>query len=171
MRQIADTANRGKMSTPADRKVAEKGRRSLAKGLFAGLVAGVAATVAKSIVESFQASRGRSQRERGESLAPKLEAEERSEALVQSSSSALHWGVGAAAGAAYGAVAEYFPEVTHQNGASFGLLIMALNEAGALVDKEVHSPISEEQEKTAASYALFGVVAERTRRIARGILQ
>ncbi len=158
-----------------DAKQNNQRTRSLWKGLFAGLVAGVAATAAKTVAERFYPPRIYGEPEPTEALAEKIAGHELSPAARQSAGKAITWGIGAAAGAAYGAVAEYFPEATHKEGASFGLMLMALTHETALPAMGVEAPAEQqttrEHTSEAASHVLFGVVAERVRRIVRGLMQ
>lgn len=149
--------------------------RSIWKGLFAGLIAGVSATAAKAVAEKFYPPRIHGKPEPTEALAVNLAGHELSPASKHSAGRALNWGIGAAAGAAYGVAAEYFPEATHKDGASFGLLLMAITHengrptSGVQLDETAHT-VREETSET-ASHILFGVVAERVRRVVRGMLR
>jgi putative membrane protein len=44
----------------------------------------------------------------------------------------MHWTFGAAAGAAYGALAEYFPSATANQGVAFGMALETLAHEGTL---------------------------------------
>ena len=44
----------------------------------------------------------------------------------------VRWGFGAAVGAAYGAIAEYYPAATAKEGVTFGMAVEALAHEGAL---------------------------------------
>src|SRR5205085_1763723 len=44
----------------------------------------------------------------------------------------MHWGIGAATGAAYGAAVELYPAANAKLGATFGTALMALNQDGTL---------------------------------------
>jgi putative membrane protein len=90
--------------------------RSLAKGLIAGLIGGVAGTVAMAIAERiFLAS-----------------AQDETEPGTKHTADGIRWGFGAAVGAAYGAVAEFYPAATTNDGASFGVTLEALAHQGML---------------------------------------
>ncbi|MFC6646561.1 DUF1440 domain-containing protein [Granulicella cerasi] len=127
--------------------------RSLWKGLLAGAIAGLVATAAKTAAERF----GPQHRERADSA-----------------SAEMHWGVGIAAGAAYGAVAEFFPAATAKEGAAFGLTLMSVTQRGVLPALGM-APAAEDEtlgEETAeaATHIVYGVVAEKVRGIVRPLL-
>jgi putative membrane protein len=95
----------------SETKVATGRQRSLAKGLFAGLIGGLAGMVARTYVERI--------------LAPQVPDG------TTPPTEPIRWGYGATVGAAYGAVAEFYPDVTAKQGASFGLTLGALTNGGA----------------------------------------
>lgn len=157
------------MSTEASNK-----RQSLWKGLAAGVIAGLVATAAKSVAEKLYPPRVHGEAEPPELLSERLAGhplDERTEAIA---SEAIHWGFGAAAGAFYGALVEFYPAATSEEGASFGLALMSLTHQGALPALELSAPPEEEnaREKTseAVTHILYGLVAERVRRVVRGLL-
>src|ERR1700688_781821 len=92
-------------------------KRSLAKGLLAGLIGGVVATAAKTLAEKLYPPRTHGEPEPPEVLAEKLAGHELSTVEKTTATATIHWGFGAAAGAVYGAVAEYFPAATEKDGA------------------------------------------------------
>ena len=147
---------------------------TLWKGLLAGVIAGVAATAAKSVAERFYPPRVHGEPEPPELLAEKVAGHPLEEPSKVAASEAIHWGFGAAAGAFYGALAEFYPAATAKEGASFGLALMALTHSNALPAMGLSAPPEEqtprEQSSEAATHILYGVVAERVRRIVRGIL-
>lgn len=154
---IAQTA----IDTFLDRKLAHPHRpavmphpeaRSLAKGIFAGLIAGVAAAAAMTIVEKVYPPKPQ------EAATPEPAA----------------WAFGAAAGAAYGVLAEYYPAASSRDGVNFGMTLMALtHESGMPALRIAAAPASQTtREKTSeiASHVVFGLVAETTRRFVRKML-
>lgn len=145
--------------------------RSLMKGLIAGAVAGLVATAAKSIAERIYPPRAHDEPAPTETLAEKLAGHELAPASKELASRSLHWGFGAAAGAVYGALVEYYPAAAAKEGASFGLALMALTHEGALPALGVEPPAEEqttrEHTSEAASHVLYGVVAERVRSLVR----
>lgn len=154
--------------------------RSLIKGLVAGVVAGLAATAASSAVERLFGP------SRPESAAPAAEMEETTagQGLERKPRSrARRWVVGAAAGAAYGALVEFAPEATERQGAIFGLVLMVLGEehepqaAEEMEAEPVGRGVSGSGSRNgswsvsrSAGRMAFGLVAERTRRAVRRML-
>ena len=151
-----------------------KRQRSLAKGLLAGLIAGLVATAAKSIAEKLYPPRVHGEPEPPEILAEEVAGHELDKPTSVADSEGIHWGLGAAAGAAYGALAEYYPAATDKEGATFGLALMTLTHETALpamgLAAEVEDQSPREQTSEAASHLLYGVVAERVRSFVRGLL-
>jgi len=126
--------------------------RSLTKGIIAGVVAGLAAAAAKTIVEKVYPPSAQQE------IAPEPP----------------HWAFGAAAGAAYGALAEYYPAASSRDGVNFGMTLMALtHESGVPALGLPPAPADQTtREKTSeiASSIIFGLVAETTRRFVRKML-
>jgi putative membrane protein len=151
-----------------------KTQRSLAKGLVAGLIAGLAATAAKSIAEKFYPPRIHGEPEPPEVLAEELAGHSLDRSTKAAASEAIHWGFGAAAGAAYGALAEYYPAVTSKEGANFGLVLMTLTHETALPAMGLSAPVEEqtprEHTSETATHLVYGLVAERVRSLVRGLL-
>lgn len=149
-------------------------QRSLAKGLLAGLIAGLVATAAKSIAEKLYPAHVEGKPEPPEILAEEIAGHALDKSTSAVTSEAIHWGFGAAVGAAYGALAEYYPAATDKEGATFGLALMTLTHETALpamgLAEEVADQSPREQTSEAASHLLYGVVAERVRSFIRGLL-
>jgi putative membrane protein len=148
--------------------------RNLVKGLLAGLVAGLVATAAKSIAEKLYPPRTHGEPEPPDVLAEKIAGHELHGGTKVAASETIHWVFGAAAGAAYGAIAEYYPAATAKEGASFGLALMTLTHETALPAMGLSAPAEEqttrEHTSEAASHVLYGVVAERVRSLVRELL-
>jgi putative membrane protein len=148
--------------------------RSLAKGLLAGLVAGLVATAAKSCVEAMFPPRVRGEPEPPEALAEKMAGHSLEHDTKKMAGQAIHWGFGAAAGAAYGALAEYYPAATDKEGATFGLTLMSLTHETTLPAMELAEPAEDQsmRERTseATSHLVYGLVAERVRKFVRKLL-
>jgi putative membrane protein len=141
---------------------------SLTKGIAAGLAGGVVATAAFSLVRKAYPPRPQ------HALPPPegsgghgLTFRERLR-----SSKLTHLGVGAAVGAAYGAVAEYYPPATSKDGAAFGMSLAAFSQDGALSALGLTTPAETTRERSSAtaSFVAFGIVAETVRRIVRRAL-
>jgi putative membrane protein len=149
-------------------------KRSLAKGLVAGLIAGLVATAAKSIAEKYYPPRTHGEPEPPEVLAEELAGHSLDEPTKAVASEAIHWGFGLAVGAAYGALAEYYPAATSKEGASFGLALMTLTHETALPAMGLSAPVEEqtsrEHTSEAATHLVYGLVAERVRSFVRGLL-
>jgi putative membrane protein len=144
------------------------------KGLLAGAIAGVAATAAKTLVEKFYPPRIHGELNPPEELAEKVAGHSLDSTTKAVAGEAIHWGFGAATGAAYGALAEFYPSVTAKEGATFGLTLMSLTHEKALPAMGLSEPPEEqtprEHTSEAASHILFGMVAERVRSVVRGLL-
>jgi putative membrane protein len=144
------------------------------KGLLAGAIAGVAATAAKTLVEKFYPPRVHGEPNPPEKLAEKVAGHSLDTRTRVAAGEAIHWGFGAATGAAYGALAEFYPAVTAKEGATFGLTLMSLTHDNALPAMGLSEPPEEqtprEHTSEAASHILFGMVAERVRSAVRGFL-
>jgi len=127
--------------------------RSLVKGVLAGVAAGLAATAAKTLVERVYPPR----------IPPRTPAELKP----------AHWAFGAAAGAAYGALAEFYPAASSHDGVNFGMTVMALTHDSALSTANLALPAaqtSREKSSELASHIVFGLAAETTRRVTRKLL-
>ena len=152
----------------------KKTERSLVKGLVAGLIAGLVATAAKSVAEKFYPPRIHGEPEPPEVLAEELAGHSLDKSTKAAASEAIHWGFGAAAGAAYGALVEYYPAASSKEGASFGLALMTLTHETALPAMGLSAPAEEqtsrEHTSEAATHLLYGLVAERVRSFVRGLL-
>jgi putative membrane protein len=152
----------------------EAGQRSLVKGLVAGVIAGLVATAAKSFAEKMYPPRTNGEPEPPQVLAEKIAGHSLDHGTLTAASEAIHWGFGAAAGAAYGALAEFYPAATAKEGATFGLALMTLTHEGALPAMGLSAPVEEqttrEHTSEAATHVLYGVVAERVRSLVRGWL-
>lgn len=144
------------------------------KGLAAGVVAGLAATAAKSLAEKFYPPRTHGEPRPAELLAERIAGHHLDHTTELVTTESIHWGFGAAAGAFYGALAEFYPAATSKEGANFGLVLMALTHEGVLPAIGLSAPTDQQSEREqtseAATHLIFGVVAERVRSIVRGII-
>jgi putative membrane protein len=149
-------------------------QKSLLKGLVAGAIAGLVATAAKTAAEKIYPPRVHGESEPPELLAEKIAGHHLDDETKEVASEAIHWGFGALAGAAYGALAEFYPAATGKQGASFGLALMSLTHEGALPAMGLSEPPEEqgfrEHTSEAGSHILYGVVAEKVRKLVRGML-
>jgi putative membrane protein len=149
--------------------------KSLAKGVLAGLIGGLIATAAKTVAEKAYPPRTHGEPEPPELLAEKIAGHELTLVRKKAASKAIHWGFGAATGAAYGALAEYLPTVTSKDGANFGMTLVTLTHQGALPALGLATRPGEQttREKTSemTSHIVYGVVTETVRRVVRRMLR
>jgi putative membrane protein len=159
-------------STPTTRK--SGAQRDLARGIFAGLVAGVVATAAKTAVEKIYPPRTHGEPEPPAVLAEKVAGHELAPATKAVATESIHWAFGATVGAAYGALAEFYPAATSRDGINFGMTLMALTHESALpamgLSATPADQSSRERYSEMASHIAYGLVAETTRRIVRGMI-
>jgi len=153
-------------------KSSHKPSRSLAKGITAGLVGGLVATAARALSQKAYPVHPRGEHLE---LTPGEPAPETRTLTVRkkiASSRALPWAIGAAAGAAYGAVAEYYPPATSKDGAGFGMALGALSQDGPLTAIGIVPPSETNRERTSemTSFVVFGIVTETVRRTVRRFL-
>jgi putative membrane protein len=152
---------------------AVKKHKSLAKGLIAGLIAGLAATAAKTLAERIFPPQPKLCPEPPVPATERMMGETQAALAKARQSEAFRWGLGASAGAAYGAVAEFYPEATARHGASFGLALEALNHEAALpalglaAEPESGTQTTREHTSEITSYVVYGVTAELVRRLVR----
>jgi putative membrane protein len=148
--------------------------KSLAKGLLAGLIGGLVATAAKSLAERLYPPRTEGEPEPPAVLAEKMAGHSLAGSEKVTVEEAIHWGFGAMTGAAYGALAEYYPAATAKEGAGFGMALDSLTHGSALPAMGLSAEPAEQsfREKTSemASHVVFGLVTEKVRRFVRKIL-
>jgi putative membrane protein len=147
--------------------------KSLAKGLLAGLIGGLVATAAKSFAEKIYPPRAHGEPEPPGVIVEKIIGHRLEGAQKLAAMEAIHWSFGAMTGAAYGALAEYYPAATAKDGAGFGMALDSLTHGPVLPAIGLAEP--EEQtfrEKTSemATHVVFGVVTETVRRAVRKML-
>jgi putative membrane protein len=131
--------------------------KSLRKGLLAGLIGGLVGVVAMAAAERLLHRRAPAPAE------PMLLPDP-----TPSSLDAIHWSFGAAVGAAYGAVAEYFPSATAKQGAAFGMALETLADEGTLpaLGLITGSAPAETASKLTA-HVVYGVTTETVRHFLR----
>lgn len=148
--------------------------RSLAKGLLAGLIGGLVATAAKSVAERVFPPRTHGEPEPPELFAEKLAGHELAGVEKEAAAEAIHWGFGALTGAAYGALAEYYPQATAKDGAGFGMALSSLTHGTALpamgLSAEPEEQTTRERTSEMATHLVYGVVTETVRRVVRKML-
>jgi putative membrane protein len=161
-----------KLAQPAeDASYEHVGQKDIAKGLVAGMIGGLVATAAKSVAERIYPPRTHGEPEPPEVLAEKVAGHELSGPTKTLAAESIHWTFGAAAGAAYGALAEFYPSATGRHGASFGMTLMALTHEGALpaagLSAQPADQTTREKSSEMVTHVLFGVVTETVRRFVR----
>jgi putative membrane protein len=148
--------------------------KSLAKGLLAGLIGGLVATAAKSIAEKIYPPRTHGEPEPPSVLAEKLAGHELVGTEKEIAEEAIHWGFGALTGAAYGALAEYYPAATSKDGAAFGMALTSLTHGSALpamgLSADPEEQTTRERTSEMASHVVYGMVTETVRRVVRKML-
>ncbi len=164
-----------KLAQPVEDQTYEHvGQKDIAKGLVAGMIGGLVATAAKSVAERIYPPRTHGEPEPPEVLAEKVAGHELSGVTKTLAAESIHWTFGAAAGAAYGALAEFYPNATSRNGASFGMTLMALTHEGALpaigLAAQPEDQTTREKSSEMVTHVLFGVVTETVRRLVRSRL-
>lgn len=152
----------------------ESTQQRLLKGLLAGLIAGLVATAAKTLAERFYPPHTHGEPEPEELLAERIAGHPLDEDTREIAGEAIQWGFGALTGAAYGALAEFYPQATAKEGASFGIALMTLTQGKALpamgLAAEPEDQTFREHSSEAASHVLYGVVTEKVRGLVRKLL-
>jgi putative membrane protein len=152
----------------------ESTRERLIKGLVAGMVAGLVATAVKTLAEKIYPPRVHGEPEPPEALADKLAGHHLVGVEKTIASEAIHWGFGALTGAAYGALAEFYPVATAKEGASYGLALMSLTHETALpamgLAADPEDQTLREKSSEAATHVMYGVVTEKVRGLVRKML-
>jgi putative membrane protein len=148
--------------------------KSLAKGLLAGLIGGLVATAAKTLAEKIYPPRTHGEPEPPAVLAEKIAGHRMEGAKKLAAMEAIHWSFGAMTGAAYGALAEYYPAATSKDGAAFGMALTSLTHGTALpamgLSAEPEEQTTRERTSEMASHVVYGVVTETVRRVVRKML-
>jgi len=163
------------MSRGAEEMVAQPSR-SIARGLLAGLAAGVAGTIAMTFAERMFPPRSDEDEEQPtELLAEKIAGHELSPETRELAAQGIEWGLGLAAGAAYGILAEFYPAATSKEGASFGIALEALTQEKALPALGLLRPKEDQSIRERASemtaFVVFGIAAETVRGFVRRRLE
>jgi putative membrane protein len=164
-----------KLAQPASQSAYQStGEKDLAKGLIAGLIGGIVATAAKSVAERIYPPRIHGEAEPPKVLAEQIAGHELAATSMFVASETIHWTFGAAAGAAYGVLAEFYPAATAREGANFGITLMALTHEGALPALGLSAAPADQTNREKASemvtHVVFGLVTETVRRLVRSRL-
>lgn len=149
-------------------------KKSVAKGMLAGLIGGLVATAAKSIAEKIYPPRTHGEPEPPVVLAEKVAGHELSGSTKTAAAEGIHWGFGALTGAAYGALAEFYPAATSKEGATFGLTLASLTHQSALpamgLSADPDQQTFREQTSEMVTHVVYGVVTEIVRSVVRRVL-
>ena len=161
-----------KLAQPIEEQTHEHlGGKDLAKGIVAGLVAGLVATAAKTLAEKLYPPRTHGEPEPPEVLAEKIAGHQLAETPKMIAGETIHWAFGAATGAAYGALTEFYPAAAAREGANFGITLMALTHEGVLpamgLAAEPANQTTREKSSEMVTHVIFGIVAEAVRRYVR----
>lgn len=163
---------------PSCLHMTEVRRGPLWKGAVAGLVAGVVASFA---MDGFQrlvtamSSSGQDGEPATQKAADRVAVAATGEPVTRdrkpAAGQAVHYGVGAALGLAYGVAAELKPAVTAGGGMAFGTSVAALLDEAAVPAMGLGEPPwrtpASTHVYTLGSHLVFGGVAELTRRLVR----
>ena len=149
--------------------------RSLWKGAVAGLVGGLVATAAKSLAEKIYPPRTHGEPEPPAVLAEKVAGHALAETPKTIAAETIHWSFGAVTGAAYGALAEFYPAATAKEGATFGLTLASLTHGSALpamgLSAEPEQQSTREHTSEIATHVIYGLVTETVRSLVRKLLK
>ncbi len=162
------------MSDHTTTQVATIQKRSLAKGLLAGAIGGLAATAVKTFAEKIYPPRTHGEPKPPAVLAEKIVGHPLDEATETLAVQSIHWSFGTLAGAAYGALAEFYPAATAKDGASFGIALASLTHGNALpamgLSAEPEDQTKREKFSEMSTHVIYGVVTETVRRNVRKFL-
>jgi putative membrane protein len=152
----------------------EATERSLAKGLIAGLIGGLVGTLAKTFAERMFPPRTHGEPEPPEVLVEQLAGHPVDSTTRAIAAEGIHWSFGAAVGAAYGALAEYYPAATAKEGASFGMALEALTHETALpalgLSASSEDQTTREHASEMTSHVVYGIATELVRGFVRKLL-
>jgi putative membrane protein len=158
----------------SETEVAVVKQKSLAKGLIAGLIGGLVGTLAKTLAERMFPPRTHGEPEPPEVAAERVAGHALDPDTREIAAEGIHWGFGAAVGAAYGALAEYYPAATAREGASFGMTLEALTHETALpalgISAEPEDETMRERASEITSHVVYGVTTEFVRNFVRKVL-
>jgi putative membrane protein len=145
--------------------------RSLAKGLIAGLIGGLVGTLAKTLAERMFPPRTHGEPGPSELAAEQLAGHPLDADTKAVAGEGIRWGFGAAVGAAYGALVEYYPAATSKEGASFGMALEALTHETALptlgLSADPEDETMRERASEMTSHVVYGVATETVRGFVR----
>ncbi len=148
--------------------------KNLLKGALAGLIGGLVATAVKSLAEKIYPPRTHGEPEPPDVLAEKIAGHPLPETQKAIASETIHWSFGALTGAAYGALAEFYPAATAKEGATFGLTLASLTHESALpamgLSADPEHQTTREHSSELATHIIYGLVTETVRSLVRKLL-
>lgn len=145
--------------------------RCILKGAIAGMIGGLAGAGAKVLAEKIFPPRVQGQTPPPVVLAEQVAGHRLPSDQKHAAMHAIHWGFGAAAGAAYGALAEIEPAVGAWKGAAFGLTLNRLTHETilprmGLSERKEEQP-TQERISEWVSHAVYGIFTDAVRRAVR----
>ena len=148
--------------------------KNLLKGALAGLIGGLVATAVKSLAEKIYPPRTHGEPEPPDVLAEKIAGHPLPDTQKAIASETIHWSFGALTGAAYGALAEFYPAATAKEGATFGLTLASLTHESALpamgLSADPEHQTTREHSSELATHIIYGLVTETVRSLVRKLL-
>jgi putative membrane protein len=148
--------------------------RSILKGALAGMIGGLAGAGAKVLAEKLFPPRVEGQIPAPVILAEQVAGHPLPPAQQQVAMQGIHWGFGAVAGAAYGALVEVEPSFSAWKGAAFGLTLNKLTHDSLLPKMGLSAPrdLQPTQERISewVTHAVYGMFTDAVRRAVRKTL-
>ncbi|MBS1814950.1 MAG: DUF1440 domain-containing protein [Acidobacteria bacterium] len=152
------------------------------KGALAGLIGGLIGTAAKSAAERMFPPRAEDEPDPRDVAAQKVTgavaAPLHNHGLALSTRTeegeTVHWAFGALAGAAYGALAEYYPQASDKGGAAFGMTLCVATHEGVLpalgLQERPADQSTREKSSEMATHIVYGIVTETVRTLVRRLM-
>lgn len=145
--------------------------RSILKGALAGLIGGLAGAGAKALAEQIFPPRVQGQTPPPVVLAEQVAGHPLPPGHRQAAMHSIHWGFGAAAGAAYGALVEVEPTLGAWKGAAFGLTLNKLTHESILprmgLSRPKEAQPTQERISEWVTHAVYGIFTDAVRRVVR----
>jgi putative membrane protein len=149
-------------------------QKSVLKGALAGLIGGLAGAGAKIVAEQIYPPRIQRQTLPPVVLAEQVAGHPLPATEQTAAMQGIHWAFGALAGAVYGAVVEYEPSVGAWQGAAFGITLNKMTHESLLPKMGLAAPTERQPARERisewVSHAVYGVVTDSVRRVARRAL-
>jgi putative membrane protein len=149
-------------------------KRCMLKGALAGLIGGLAGAGAKVVAEQIYPPRVQGQTPPPVVLAEQVAGHPLPSTERKAAMHGIHWAFGALAGAIYGAMVEYEPSFGAWKGAAFGITLNKMTHESLLPKMGLATPTEQQPSRERisqwVSHAVYGVVTESVRRVARKAL-